>query len=181
MVLEAVSHGCYGNPQAGGQYCWGVGRGVLGRPHSGGIVTDREKHLAGGEWRNGLPGGELSRAQRHSLFGGWCWRGPRGGRKSWKGPEGQISQRTAFFSQRWQECTLRAWGRACQRVQGTKNPLGRKRCIHSGLRLLTQRIPWPPLSTVPPAPCPQCTRQNTPPTQPRALAKPASFLETFTD
>lgn len=74
--------------------------------------------------------------------------GLRVGEKAGRAQKGS-SQRAAFFSQRRQECTLRARGRACQQVQGTKNPLGRKHCIHTGLRLLTQRIPWPPSSTAP--------------------------------
>lgn len=77
--------------------------------------------------------------------------GLRVGEKAGRAQKGS-SQRAAFFSQRRQECTLGAWGRACQQVQGTKNPLGRKHCVHAGLRLLTRRIPWPPSSTVPPHP-----------------------------
>ena len=126
--------------------------------------------------------GESSAGRKGTVFLEDGVRGGLGvGEKAGRAQKGRSLKGLLFFSQRWQECTLGAWGRACQRVQGTKNPLGRKHCIHSGLRLHTQRIPWPPLSTVPPAPCTQCTRQNTRPTQPRALANPASFLETFTD
>ena len=50
-------------PSQGDNTAGGLGGGFLGRPHSEGVVKDREKHLAGGEWRNSIPGGGHSRGK----------------------------------------------------------------------------------------------------------------------
>lgn len=68
-------------PSQGDSTAGGLGWGFLGRPHSEGVVKDREKHLAGGEWRTRIPGGRHSKAkawkqEKRSIFGGWCGRGP---------------------------------------------------------------------------------------------------------
>ena len=179
MWFWRQSHGGYGNPQAGGQSCRGVGRGVLGRPQSGEIVMDRwEKHLAGGEWRDGLPGRAQQGAKAQSFWRMVSEGGP-GWEKKLEGPEGQISQRAAFFSQRRQECTLRAWGRAYQQVQGTKNPRGRKHCIRSGLRLHTRRVPYPPLSTGPPSTLPPMNTAEHPSYPAQGTGQSSQVLEDF--
>lgn len=98
------------------------------------------------------PRGRTQQGPKAQSFWRMVLEGASGWEKKLEGPRRAALKELLFLAKGGRSVPSGPGAESCQQVQGTKNPLGRKHCVHAGLRLLTRRIPWPPSSTVPPHP-----------------------------
>lgn len=155
MALEAVSRLLW-QPPGRGTILLGGREGGLGRPQSGGVVMDRwEKHLAGGEWRDGLPGAGRSREQSHDLFGGWCQRGPRVGEKAGRAQKGRSLKGLLFLAKGGRSGPSGLGAEPVSRFRAQRTPEEGNTASALASGCTRGGSPTLPCPLVPPAPCPQ--------------------------